>query len=147
MHRILVTVIICALAAGAAQAHRCTGDCDGSDTVSVGELVTGVRIALERAPLFTCLSFDADIDRRVSIDELLVAVNNAFSFCGHGSPTATATATATETAPPPSATATEMPRADRPKWEGERRTLRPLDTPALRAGTRGRSVRGVRLGK
>lgn len=90
-----------------AYAHRCTGDCDASDTVTIGELITGVRIALEQIPVFACLSFDADGDRRVSIDELLVAVNNAFSFCGHGIPTATSALPPTAT---PETSPTETPR-------------------------------------
>jgi hypothetical protein len=93
------------VAAAPSQAHRCVGDCDASDTVSVGELILGVRIALAQASIFACVSYDADFDRRVSVDELLVAVNNAFSNCGHGIATATpagaATPTADETPPLP----------------------------------------------
>ncbi len=69
-----------------AVAHRCTGDCDGSDTVAIDELVNGVRIALEQISLDTCYAFDPDLDGRVSINELQVAVNNVFSFCGLGEP-------------------------------------------------------------
>lgn len=79
-------------------AHRCTGDCDASDTVSINELVIGVRIALGQLPLDVCPQFDADFDNRVSINELQVAINNYFSYCGHGSPpTPTYTRTATRT--------------------------------------------------
>lgn len=98
-------------------AHRCTGDCDASDTVTIQELIQGVRIALDQLPLEVCYPFDVDLDSRVSIDELQVAVGNLFSWCGHGSPptptrtrtpsrtptrsaTASATATATPTATP-----------------------------------------------
>jgi hypothetical protein len=84
--------------------------------ITASELVHGVRIAADLAPILTCLAFDVDGDRRVSEDELLVTVNNLFSYCGHGSPpTPTNTPTATETptqinkvtgtrSPPPSRT-------------------------------------------
>lgn len=78
-------IVVCALPS-TVLAHRCTGDCNGSDTVSVDELVNGVRIALNQLPLGTCYAFDVDLDDRVSINELQVAVNNVFSFCGHGAP-------------------------------------------------------------
>ncbi len=78
--------LVLVLVAGNAYAHGCTGDCDGSDTVSINELVNGVRIALDEVTLDTCFAFDPSADGRVSIDELQVAVNNAFSYCGHGSP-------------------------------------------------------------
>ena len=100
LNAIALTTCVALLTASVALAHRCTGDCDGSDTVSVAELVVGVRIALEQTPLFTCVSYDADFDHRVSIDELLVAVNNAFTFCGHGVPTATSSGASAETPPP-----------------------------------------------
>jgi len=88
-------VCLVLVSAAPSLAHRCVGDCDTSDTVSVAELILGVRIALEQASISSCPSYDADFDRRVSIDELLVAVNNAFSNCGHG----TATPTANEALP------------------------------------------------
>jgi len=107
----LLAASLLLLAATPCLGHRCTGDCDFSDTVSIGELIVGVRIALEQAPIFTCNSYDADLDRRVSIDELLVAVNNAFSNCGHGIATATPEPTMTSTAAetPPQATPTNTP--------------------------------------
>ncbi len=36
----------------------CPGDCDGDGQVMVGELITGVNIALGRAPLTACPAFD-----------------------------------------------------------------------------------------
>ncbi len=79
-------MVAAAVVVGPARAHRCVGDCDGSDTISIAELVNGVRILLNQVDLDTCFQFDADLDNRVSVNELLVAVNNAFSFCGHGVP-------------------------------------------------------------
>lgn len=66
-----------------ARAHRCTGDCDFDDQVRVSELVVGLRIALGEAPVSACPQIDADASGSASIDELMVAVNNAFDYCGH----------------------------------------------------------------
>ncbi len=88
-------------AAPPAAAHRCTGDCDASDTVTIQELIQGVRIALGQLQLRVCYPFDVDFDNDVSIDELQVAVSNLFSYCGHGSPpTPTSTRTPTDTPVP-----------------------------------------------
>lgn len=67
-------------------AHRCTGDCNGDDRVTVSELVVGLSIALAEAKLSACPEFDVDRDGGVSINELRVAVNNAFTYCGHLAP-------------------------------------------------------------
>jgi hypothetical protein len=105
--RAVAAALLAAAVAVPASAHRCTGDCDASDTVTVQELIQGVRIALGQLRLEVCYSFDADLDSSVSIDELQVAVGNLFSWCGHGSPpTPTSTRTATRTPTPlPSAAA------------------------------------------
>jgi CSLREA domain-containing protein len=55
----------------------CTGDCDGSHTVSVGELVTGVNIALGTRPPSACSGFEAP----VGVAQLVRAVNNALNGC------------------------------------------------------------------
>jgi hypothetical protein len=82
----LALAVLLLLSARSASAHGCTGDCDGDDTITVSELVRGVRIALVEDSILNCPQFDVDSDFRVSIDELMVAVNNAFNYCGHGSP-------------------------------------------------------------
>jgi hypothetical protein len=61
--------------------NTCTGDCDSNGTVAINELIRGVNIALELAPLTACPVFDANGDERVSISELIVAVNNALDGC------------------------------------------------------------------
>lgn len=53
------------------------GDCDGDARVSVAELVRGVSIALGRAQLTECPSFDVDRDGRLSIGEIIAAVRRA----------------------------------------------------------------------
>jgi len=60
----------------------CIGDCNGSDTVTVDELLTMVNIALNDADVSTCLAGDANHDLRITIDEILTAVHNALNGCG-----------------------------------------------------------------
>ncbi len=62
---------------------QCVGDCDRSRTVRVNELITGVNIALGLRVLGDCLAFDGNDNGRVTIDELLRAVNNALSGCSN----------------------------------------------------------------
>lgn len=59
----------------------CSGDCDSSATVSVNELVRGVSIALNRAPLEQCSSLDIDANGSVSVDELVTSVQHLISGC------------------------------------------------------------------
>jgi hypothetical protein len=62
----------------------CVGDCDRSCEVDVSELVAGVGIALGDA-MGACSEFDRNGDGRVTVDELITAVNNARDGCGSGS--------------------------------------------------------------
>lgn len=59
----------------------CLGDCDGSGSVSVDELVQGVRIALGEGPMTDCPALDFNSDQRASIDELVGAVSHALDGC------------------------------------------------------------------
>ncbi len=77
---------------------QCIGDCDKSGTISVGELVTGVNIALGLRELADCPSFDDNGNGRADINELLAAVRSALDACP--TPATTPTATATNTATP-----------------------------------------------
>jgi len=85
-------------------AAQCVGDCDGGGRVTVGELVTGVNIALGMRPLDDCRSFDRNNNGRIEIGELLAAVGAALNTCptqaATSSPTATDTPTATVTSTP-----------------------------------------------
>lgn len=49
------------------------GFCTGEGNVTVADLVLGVRIALGDAPLTDCPTLDRNGDRRISIDELILA--------------------------------------------------------------------------
>lgn len=60
----------------------CVGDCDGSGTVTVNELVEGVSIALGDRPVSDCPSFDPNGDQLVTIDELISGVSSALNGCG-----------------------------------------------------------------
>jgi hypothetical protein len=63
-------------------ATECPGDCDGSQDVSIRELVTMVNIALFRDTFLACSPGDANHDGRIKIDELVTAVNKALKGCG-----------------------------------------------------------------
>jgi CSLREA domain-containing protein len=60
----------------------CPGDCNGSGTVTVDELVRGVNITLGHAALASCPPFDRGGDGAVTVDELVAAVVAALSGCG-----------------------------------------------------------------
>ena len=62
----------------------CVGDCDGSGTVTIDELILGVNIALGSGELSACPVFDTDGTGRVEIYELIAAVNNALNGCSAG---------------------------------------------------------------
>ncbi len=92
------------LLGGAARAS-CPGDCDGSATLTVDEIVRGVGIALGTVALDDCPVFDQDGSRAVEVNELITAVNLALFGCP-------ATPTPTATIPPaasPTPTASPSP--------------------------------------
>jgi hypothetical protein len=68
----------------------CVGDCDSQGTVTVGEILTMVNIALGNADISACQPGDANGDDRVTVDEILRAVSNALNSCAPA-PTATST--------------------------------------------------------
>jgi hypothetical protein len=59
----------------------CAGDCDGSGSVGVNELIRGVNISLGNASLSICPAFDRDGSQTVSIGELIGAVNRSLKGC------------------------------------------------------------------
>jgi len=65
------------------QANRlsCVGDCGGSGTVEITELIRAVNIALDALPVQSCQEVDANLDGRVAVNELVAAVNSALSGC------------------------------------------------------------------
>ncbi len=59
----------------------CPGDCDGSNSVSINELITAVNISSGNRPLGDCPAADRNRNGRVTIDELITAVNAASAGC------------------------------------------------------------------
>ena len=53
------------------------GDCNRDGKISIDELVRGVNIALDNAPVSECLPFDRVADGKVTVDELVRGVRNA----------------------------------------------------------------------
>ncbi len=69
----------------------CVGDCDGTGTVEIAELVRQVSIALKRESVQTCVGGDVDADGEISVDELVAAANSALSGCSTTTPIPTPT--------------------------------------------------------
>jgi hypothetical protein len=105
----LVIVLLARPFAAAGQA--CVGDCDGDGTVTVNELIQGVRMGLEGPVASACLAaFDVLQDGTVLINEVLLGVISLLEGCL--APTPTPTPVPTETAAPSpseSPTPTETP--------------------------------------
>jgi hypothetical protein len=59
----------------------CVGDCDNSDTIEIGELITGVNISLGSRPLTACEDLDANDSGAIEVNELVSAVNGALLGC------------------------------------------------------------------
>jgi len=59
----------------------CVGDCNADGSVRVDEVVLGVTIALNFAPLGYCQVCDANRDGHVTVDDLVQAVANAMNGC------------------------------------------------------------------
>jgi hypothetical protein len=60
---------------------RCSGDCDGSLTVTIDELLRSVAITLESQPLEACTVADYDRNGDVEVAEIIRAVNAALIGC------------------------------------------------------------------
>jgi outer membrane protein assembly factor BamB len=78
---VFVAATLCGLARPSA---ACVGDCNGDGRVTIDELVRGVKVALEAAPIDACDAMDNDRDGAVSIAELVLGVNKDLSGCGIG---------------------------------------------------------------
>lgn len=59
----------------------CAGDCDGSRTVPLAEILFGVDLALGLQPVSECPAFDLDGDDKVTVDELVSGVLNQLTPC------------------------------------------------------------------
>lgn len=83
----------------------CAGDCSGNGEVTVEELLSGVEIALGYGSVGQCGALDVGDYGRISIDELIGAVNGHLTQCS-GVPAGTSTPTATPSRPVSTQTAT-----------------------------------------
>src|SRR5262245_17066436 len=77
----LVISAVFAIAAGAVRAQECAGDCDGSAGVDISEIIRCTAVGLGSAALAACDACDVDGNTRVSIDELVMAVDGALFGC------------------------------------------------------------------
>lgn len=81
--RWVVAVTLWGLASSARATGACDGDCDGDGIISVNELVKGVNIALGTLDVSGCMNFDANHDMKVTVEELVTAVNGALNGCAY----------------------------------------------------------------
>ena len=92
MRVIAAAVLALTLAtSSAAAAQVCPGDCNGSGTVSIDELILAVDIALDIEGNERCPAADRDGSGTVSVDELIAAVDVALDGCPAVTPTPTVT--------------------------------------------------------
>jgi len=60
---------------------RCPGDCTGEGEVTIDELIRGVEIALGQRTVAACESMDRDRNLRITVDELIGAIDAALHGC------------------------------------------------------------------
>ena len=78
--------VICATAvilawSGIPAAMACVGDCNGDETVTVDELMTGVNVALGSGGVNSCPFFDGNFDGAVTVDEVIVGITADLLGC------------------------------------------------------------------
>jgi hypothetical protein len=124
-----ITATLCAffliLVAHPVRAAVCSGDCDGSGSLTVDELIRAVAIALGQQSIATCPSVDVSGEGLVTVEEIIIATQFALNGCPPPdtptpSPSLTPTQTDTPTTTP---SPTETPTAT------ETPTLTPSPTP------------------
>lgn len=142
----LICVVAAWLWVSASASATCVGDCDGSGSVTVDELLRGARIALGKLPANACVGIGGN--GTVTVDTIVAAVNAALHGCPAtptvalptSSPTSTATSTTTATpttlpsetptsSPLPTATPTCTPTQT--ASPSPTATLTPLPTPIV----------------
>ncbi|HVO22295.1 MAG TPA: CSLREA domain-containing protein [Candidatus Margulisiibacteriota bacterium] len=64
----------------------CVGDCDHSNDVTIEEVVTMVNIALGEALPSACQAGDVDGDGTITVNEIIMAVDNALHGCRSAQP-------------------------------------------------------------
>jgi len=63
------------------EATACPGDCNSNRAVTIDELAKGVDLATRNASTSGCPAIDGDDNDRVSVDEIIAAVNEALAGC------------------------------------------------------------------
>lgn len=124
----------------------CVGDCDGSNEVTVDEIVTMVATALGGGAI-GCTAGDADKSGSITVDEVITAVKNALDGCD--TPASTPTPAVTDTPVPeitsthtetptedPNQTETPEPTATEPEEPSETETPEPTLTGGVPLPTR-----------
>src|SRR5579862_5837610 len=81
--------LVATFAVREAGAATCPGDCSGTQTVMINNLITCVSIDLGTASVTTCPACDVNMDGQVTVNEVIDAVNSALNGCP-GAPTPTA---------------------------------------------------------
>jgi len=80
----LTAYLACTLTLGIGMASRasgqCAGDCNGDGTVTIGEVVTVLNLALDAGG--TCAAADADGSGAVEVNDVVAAVRSAANGCG-----------------------------------------------------------------
>jgi photosystem II stability/assembly factor-like uncharacterized protein len=61
---------------------HCQGDCRRDGTVTVDEVMLGIRIALGEMGIETCVALDFDESGSVEVNELVTALSNVLAGCG-----------------------------------------------------------------
>lgn len=82
-----VSMVMLSTSGWTVMAQPCTGDCNGDDMVTIGELITGVNVALDQRAIDDCPGFDCNGTGRVTVDCLVRAVSDALTGCGPGTST------------------------------------------------------------
>lgn len=79
--QILVLASVLVLFVRTPARSTCVGDCDGSEEVTIEELVAMVNVALGTASSSSCPAGDANADGTITIEEIVSAVNAALNGC------------------------------------------------------------------
>jgi hypothetical protein len=66
---------------GTIQVLDCPGDCDRDGATTIDELIRGVAIALDVAPVDACLAMDSDRNGSIRVDELMRGVGGLLDGC------------------------------------------------------------------
>ncbi len=123
--------VVCLMGPAVSAGAGCTGDCNGDAAVTVDEVIKGVTMALETAPVTLCPAFDLNQNGTVTINEIIVAVTYALTACPPAAPTPTSTPTTGATRLPTSApTPTSTPVPTPTRTATARPPATPTPTPA-----------------